>query len=830
MNSTNIFNKISKESVLKALQRIDEEGYPPNRKSSRYDLVYQETTYPSKYALSLAGHFQDGYFISHKEFQGGMSSAAHRCLEKLGFEVLPKSETGGFKDSRETKNVHLKYYKPFFIKAEFDRLNSYQGIKKDSSQGHQEVYNELCEAYAKLEFLVKQIIEHVGGDSQYKIIKNPINQAGFFDGYLWCKFYPTMDHLKKKHLAITIGLESDFHYCVKIDTVGQDLPFRKDYEQTRGDFYSSPLVNRAENNAFDNWDDLLEWSELKVRELLPEYKKLASKWLNSVSDSNEINEQSMPLNTILYGPPGTGKTFQLNEIKKSFIDETILLHDDNLTLDLAQDNAWWKIIAAVLYKKGAMKVPELVEHPMLHAKHNPDKPTKASHIIWSQLQLHTKIENINVKLNRRQGVLLFDKDANSNWSVDKQIIEEELVDIKELAEEIENVDKQVGKKRRVQRFEFVTFHQSMTYEDFVEGIKPVIDEEEDDEIGEVGYRIEKGIFFECCSRSLQLAGYKSFTECHSDSKELRSENFAKAPGFALFIDEINRGNVSSIFGELITLIEKDKRLGEDQEIWVSLPYSKKLKFGVPPNLHIIGTMNTADRSVEALDTALRRRFSFQELAPDPSLLESHFLLWRLWQKDWDYKWEAEKWKTDEDSLLQLLGGDKKNNTQYIALEEIDKDMGLSKNVFDGVVHFTGLNFRKLLETINERVELLIDKDHMIGHSYFFSIVGASDCELELQSIFYDKIIPLLEEYFYGDFGKIGLVLGKAFVEDITQSNHVVFADFDLEDKEILQDKRSYVITDYRCDDLGSKMTFLEAVKSIYEKKAESTPDETIVST
>lgn len=189
--------------------------------------------------------------------------------------------------------------------------------------------------------------------------------------------------------------------------------------------------------------------------------------------------------------------------------------------------------------------------------------------------------------------------------------------------------------------------------------------------------------------------------------------------YVLIVDEINRGNVSSIFGELITLIEKDKRSGGREELEVTLPYSKT-PFKVPENVYIIGTMNTADRSIEALDTALRRRFSFKEMPPKPELIKS------------------------KGASLELTDG---------KIDEID------------VI--------KLLETINARIEKLIDKDHKIGHSYFMHISTKED----LIKAFEDKVIPLLEEYFFGDFGKIGLVLGNSFVAK-DESDDFEFAGFD----------------------------------------------------
>src|SRR5690554_289217 len=187
--------------------------------------------------------------------------------------------------------------------------------------------------------------------------------------------------------------------------------------------------------------------------------------------------------------------------------------------------------------------------------------------------------------------------------------------------------------------------------------------------------------------------------------------------FVLIADEINRGNVSSIFGELITLIEKDKRAGCEEELSVILPYSKE-EFKVPHNVFIIGTMNTADRSIESLDTALRRRFSFRQMLPNPELIAT------------------------EGTLAENDG----------FIDEIDVKL--------------------LLQTINRRIEKLIDKDHLIGHSYFMGIRTIND----LKITFRDKVIPLLEEYFFADYGKIGLVLGETFVKKL-DDNETEFATF-----------------------------------------------------
>lgn len=255
-------------------------------------------------------------------------------------------------------------------------------------------------------------------------------------------------------------------------------------------------------------------------------------------------------------------------------------------------------------------------------------------------------------------------------------------------------------------------------------------------------------------------------------KEINSTQLPKTPkNFVLIIDEINRGNVSSIFGELITLIEKDKRAGADEELSVILPYSKE-EFKVPKNVYIIGTMNTADRSIEALDTALRRRFSFREMPPKSFLLAPNRMFWELLWKYKDVSWEHLEYKPKEDEMLSLFGASDKLIQERKSLWQSFKKEGRKETqIFEiSESEFNGVNLRLMLETINNRIEKLIDKDHKIGHSYFLGISN----ETELKAAFKDKVIPLLEEYFFGDFGKISLVLGSSFITKTAKAN-VTFA-------------------------------------------------------
>jgi 5-methylcytosine-specific restriction protein B len=293
-------------------------------------------------------------------------------------------------------------------------------------------------------------------------------------------------------------------------------------------------------------------------------------------------------------------------------------------------------------------------------------------------------------------------------------------------------DSETGERR----YEFVTFHQSYSYEDFVKGIRPDLDER----TGALTYKVVSGVFKRLCS--------------------LARESPTKR--YALFIDEINRGNVARIFGELITLIETDKRIdstsnvGEKRGLEATLPYSGE-RFGVPANLDIYATMNTADRSIALLDTALRRRFAFRELMPMPELITG----------------------LGDGRISDGEGG------------EID--------------------LRRLLTALNERIAYLLHRDQTIGHAYLMDVRDLADLRRALAR----QILPLLQELFYEDWGRIRLVFRDTqvpadlqIVRVVNRSVEDIFAGV----KEGLPEVRLYAMA-------PEEEITADAVRKIYEPEA-----------
>ncbi|HEK3301665.1 TPA: AAA family ATPase [Pseudomonas aeruginosa] len=390
-----------------------------------------------------------------------------------------------------------------------------------------------------------------------------------------------------------------------------------------------------------------------------------------------------PRNLIFYGPPGTGKTHSLKKHLPKYEDSSSTLTETEWVVSSLADVAWWQVVFMALYALGGKAtVNQLMGHRYFVAKAKSRSSNNSLRATcWEALQSHALPDSATVQRDTaaRRPPYVFDKDMEGKWFLAGDW-EGSCAEWVERAALIKQGPKTTD-EQLIRRYEFVTFHQSYSYEDFIEGIRP---EPSADGQG-VTYSVRPGVFKRLCERARLDPQHR----------------------YAIFIDEINRGNVAKILGELITLIEIDKRAHYDADgrlldgMELTLPYSGE-RFGVPRNLDIYGSMNTADRSIALLDAALRRRFQFRELMPDSLVISG-------------------------------AQGD-----GYIP----DGEGGV-------------LNLRALLDTLNRRIAYLLHRDQTIGHAF---LTRVHDME-GLRSVLCREIIPLLQEVFYNDWQRIRLIFG-----------------------------------------------------------------------
>ena len=468
------------------------------------------------------------------------------------------------------------------------------------------------------------------------------------------------------------------------------------YDANRNEYKSIRKVEWTHNGIYDvdfKVLDIKQWNQKTLTEISQsKYKdfclKIEDVFMKKQPEENSNSLQvNIPLNQILYGPPGTGKTYSVRQYITDIVGQNPGLKTDNEEQKInnaVKDLTWYSAIALSMYKNGKnnkYKVPNLQHQKIIKAFAATKESKKIKATLWFQMQSHTSESSENVNNSTKYPPYLFDKTENSEWYLTEtgiKFVEENL------SEQLEFLNAKNSSRKIEDFYKFITFHQSYSYEEFVEGIKPSINNDEDN--ATISYEYNRGIFKEICQQA------------NSDPEN----------NYLLIIDEINRGNISKIFGELITLIESDKRVipnGErifentktqNEELVVTLPYTKS-KFGVPSNLYILGTMNTSDRSIASIDIALRRRFKFKEMMPNSSLVADF-----------------------------------------------------------------GIGFNKIFDDLNNKIKLLLDRDHQIGHSYFINTKYNNNNENNnvetLKDIWFSEILPLLNEYFYCDWEKLKLII------------------------------------------------------------------------
>lgn len=393
-----------------------------------------------------------------------------------------------------------------------------------------------------------------------------------------------------------------------------------------------------------------------------------------------------PTNIIYTGVAGTGKTYRLLQIAQQYTDYLPRINDKDLLGQLLQELSWRDVVCLIFLdfkskKQDLVKVPEIVSHEFFISKAAQNARDKnLSNTAWSVLQMHTPASSKTVSYKNRASQAYFDKDNSGAW----YFLPESMDLLSDLAQQLaefqqaQRENSSQNQEFRQQHFSMVSFHQAYGYEEFVEGIRPVMaaSSHTTHSSSQMSYAIQDGAFLKLCQRA-------------ANDPEQR---------YAMLIDEINRANVSRVFGELLSLIEPDKRAGMANAMTVNLAYSGRI-FSVPANVDIYATMNTQDHSLAPLDMALRRRFRFVDCPPQPELLPVISL-------------NQESETADSGTL----------NSEVINPAET-------------------INLAKLLTGLNNRITQTLGAEAQLGHAFLWSIANLK----QLQTVLAEQIIPQLAQ-------------------------------------------------------------------------------------
>lgn len=491
------------------------------------------------------------------------------------------------------------------------------------------------------------------------------------------------------------------------------------YDANRNEYKSIRKVEWTHNGIYDvdfKVLDIKQWNQKTLTAISQsKYKdfclKIEDVFMKKQPEENSNSLQvNIPLNQILYGPPGTGKTY--NTVLKAM---SII------------DNTEYKDVSDEQYKALKTRFDELkqtgqIEFVTFHQSYSYEEFVEGIKPYLDSESWDEPVEKLtyqgtnglfktisNLALFERLNITNQEQEAVTDFKHVKNLFIEEYEigsTFKTKTKETEfRIDKYTDKSARITPING-KYTYSITFKYLEEAFSKNMKTQ--DEIAKIN-GVASGLscyYYSIYEKLLEIK--KSNNKNLNQNKKLTNneklqlvkdyydgkitlKNNDKSKPYVLIIDEINRGNISKIFGELITLIEEDKR----ENLTVTLPYSKEL-FTVPKNLYILGTMNTSDRSIASIDIALRRRFKFKELMPKSNMVS-------------DFK----------------------------------------------------CKFKDCFELLNKRISVLLDRDHQIGHSYFINDKHQNDGINELKNIWFDSILPLLNEYFYGDWEKLQALLGQA---------------------------------------------------------------------
>ncbi len=771
---------ITREHLLNAIKKIDDEGVEKGAQSSTYDLLFKGKKYPPKLVVSWANEFANGEVLERQAFQGGLKSACFKVIKSAGFEIIEKKSSilkivdqfirDTAEGSQKTKH-YPKNYEKLTMKVSFGQgalaKVPWIAFLKNGEEVQKGIYPVLL-MYKELNCLVLAygISEKNSPKSSWNISNKQTTKEYFKQVY---------DH--------TIDTYTKSFVCgvYKID---------KPLDAKRLASDMTKILNDYENANFEEISEHLQ---------------------ASVQSSKTYSTAKPKLNQILYGPPGTGKTYHTIEAAVRAVEPNKVWEDRNELKVIYDKLVEVKRIRFITFHQ-SYGYEEFVEGISADTDDDNGITYKKRDGIFKKIcrdasnatievneafDLNGKVWKLSIggaQKNQAKEYCINNNLGAIGWSDtgDLNLVEENTYHLS-LGKNEKNSLEYFSKTAEIG--ELVLCINSKTS---VEAVGVIIGEYEFSKAG-VPSRddfchhlpikwLAKGINVDFKSLNDNTSfGLSTFYPLkrltipkvleHLANNDIEIANYKhktseSVDNYVLIIDEINRGNISKIFGDLITLIEPSKRLGNSEAIKLSLPMTGE-EFGVPNNVHIIGTMNTADRSLALMDTALRRRFDFVEMMANYDVLK------------------------DE------------NGNDYLIKVDGNK-----------------INVYKLLMKLNQRIEALYDREHTIGHAFLISVIdkikqGDDKQALnELVNCFKNKVIPLLVEYFYEDWQKIRLILGdnqkpsklqfiKEVKIDFTQLFGKAYESDDYNDEEI-----SYQLAPFDDDLWSSAKSYIR----IYEPK------------
>lgn len=799
---------IERAHLLRAIGEIRQQGVPSRAQSNTYDVVHEGERFPPKLVVSIANRYANGEELDRQTFNGGVNTDAFRLLEREGFKIEPKRdvfESGyqaikkqflaalpdftSFDDDERYLSTERRYkdelvgifekkIRPLINREEWkavgEQVVSILNVPLTENDGHPQNIVGWRYIYAIQKLEPAQLSRL--GESVAKLISDDLGLeqrlTQFFSGLSQVAgddSYPSAAASRSLASFLLTLSDPKRHLFLKTREISQAVKnFKKDFRWDRQGLtadevrYIESLAQRIlERLEEEGWKprDLIDVQSMLWIATTYEEPGLHSPDTSVAIDHREkpVETMSEPLNQILYGPPGTGKTFfTVNKALKILDPEFIAKNSTNRaalkqrfeelrekgrirTVTFHQSFSYEDFVEglrASTNEEGQIQYeiePGIFKRICDAARAKATVSTDATidlsgRRIWKMSLGNTQGSDAYVYddcIANNYILLGYGRELDYSKASSRKAIEELH---KESGEDVEKYSYSITAihlfRNVMQDGDLVVVsdgnHKFRAIAE-IKGDYRFLDDRDIDnykQSREVTWlrvytpslpreqlminAFSQMTLYELKPTSIDMSKLADLLASTSEASEgpvsSSVDGASTINARVLIIDEINRGNVANIFGELITLIEPSKREGASEVTEVTLPYSKE-PFSVPRNLYMIGTMNTADRSLVHLDTALRRRFVFEAMMPSMQVLSDH-----------------------------------------------------------GIDEVEGVEIIPMVEVMNQRIELLYDREHTLGHSFFLPLTNTPTIAC-LADIFDRQILPLLEEYFFEDWSKIRQVLG-----------------------------------------------------------------------